>query len=121
MGADNPDNYYQNAQISGKYSYRIIGKRNTVDHISFFTQNGNYGSNGWTGALWEARERRVGAGADGSFEISVSKEPVGKNWLKMEDETTLLMVRQTFSDRFNEVACRAGSDQYHGGSKARGA
>src|SRR5258708_36593392 len=25
MGADNPDNYYQNATISGEYEYRIAG------------------------------------------------------------------------------------------------
>jgi len=26
MGADNPDNHYLNAQISGEYEYRILGK-----------------------------------------------------------------------------------------------
>ena len=46
MGADNPDNHYYNAQISGKYEYRITGKRNTIDYIGFFTRNGNYGTTG---------------------------------------------------------------------------
>ena len=46
MGADNPDNYYFNAQISGKNEYRITGKRNTVHYIGFFTQNGSYGTSG---------------------------------------------------------------------------
>ena len=34
MGADNPDNYYMNAQVSGKYEYSIRGERNTIDYIS---------------------------------------------------------------------------------------
>src|SRR5438309_1719585 len=38
MGADNPDNYYQNAAISGEYEYRIIGRRGTVAYLSFATQ-----------------------------------------------------------------------------------
>ena len=46
MGADNPDNYYFNAQMSGKYEYVLKGKRNTVHYIGFFTQNGNYGTTG---------------------------------------------------------------------------
>ena len=55
MGADNPDNYYLNAQISGNYEYIIRGKRNTIDHISFHTQNGNYGTTGGLapcGRIW---------------------------------------------------------------------
>ncbi len=47
MGADNPDNYYFNAQIDGsKYEYKITGNRNTVHYIGFFTQNGSYGTTG---------------------------------------------------------------------------
>ncbi len=30
IGADNPDNYYQSAAISGRYDYRIRGTRGTV-------------------------------------------------------------------------------------------
>src|SRR5690349_19626238 len=43
MGADNPDNYYQHAAISGQYEYRLIGVRNTVRTLSFATQSGGYG------------------------------------------------------------------------------
>ena len=37
MGADNPDNYYQNAQITGDYEYRITGHRGTVHRLGFYT------------------------------------------------------------------------------------
>jgi len=103
MGADNPDNLYQNAQICGKYKYCVKGKRNSVDYISFHTQNGNYGTTGGLAPCGKIGNQDLLVEPDGSFEITVSKEPSGKNWLKMEDGTTLLMVRQTFSDRFNEV------------------
>jgi hypothetical protein len=33
----------------------------------------------------------------------LSKERKGKNWLKIEDETGMVMVRQTFLNRFEEV------------------
>lgn len=103
MGADNPDNFYQNAQISGNYEYKILGKRNSIDHISFHTQNGNYGTTGGLAFCGKIENSRLVVEPDGSFEISISKEPKGKNWLKLEDTSTLLMVRQTYGDRSSEV------------------
>jgi hypothetical protein len=102
MGADNPDNYYLNAQISGRYEYRITGKRNTVDYISFHTQNGNYGTTGGLAPCGKIEGRALELETDGSFEIHLGPEPKGRNWLKTEPDTSLLMVRQTFADRFSE-------------------
>jgi hypothetical protein len=103
MGADNPDNYYMNAQISGEYDYKIIGVRNTVDHISFHTQNGSYGTTGGLAPCGKLDNAELVIAKDGTFEIFVTKEQQGKNWLKTEPETSLLMVRQTFSDRSAEA------------------
>ena len=97
MGADNPDNYYLNAQVSGEYEYKILGKRNTIDYIGFFTQNGNYGTTGGLAPCGKLEDADLVLEEDGSFEIFVTREPRGKNWLKIEKETSLLMVRQTFS------------------------
>jgi hypothetical protein len=102
MGADNPDNYYLNAQISGACEYKIVGKRNTVDHISFHTQNGNYGSTGGLAPCGKIDNAHLVVEVDGSFEIYLTREPRGKNWLKTEEGTSLVMVRQTFSDRSAE-------------------
>lgn len=102
MGADNPDNYYMNAQISGEYEYKIIGKRNTIDFISFHTQNGSYGSTGGLAPCGKIDDAELVLEEDGSFEIYVTREPQGKNWLKIEAESTLLMVRQTYADRSKE-------------------
>jgi len=103
MGADNPDNYYFNAQISGAYEYKITGKRNTVHYMGFFTQNGSYGTTGGLSPCGVLEGRNLVVENDGSFEIILSKEKKGKNWLKIENETGLVMVRQTFLNRFEEV------------------
>ena len=103
MGADNPDNYYFNAQISGDYEYRVSGNRNTVHYIGFFTQNGNYGTTGGLAPCGQLEGKDLVVEKDGSFEIILSKQKKGKNWLKIEDVTGLFMVRMTFLNRFKEV------------------
>jgi hypothetical protein len=102
MGADNPDNYYLNAQISGSMEYRILGRRNSVNHISFHTQNGGYGTTGGLAPCGKIDNHELVVEEDGSFEIWLSREPKGKNWLKLEEETTMVVVRQTFADRERE-------------------
>jgi hypothetical protein len=102
MGADNPDNFYQNAAISGAHEYRITGRRGTVHYLAFGTQAGHYGQGGGmppTGFL-EASELELGE--DGELEIFLSCTPKPKNWLRMTPETGTLIVRQTFLDRATE-------------------
>lgn len=115
MGADNPDNYYFNAQIDGsKYEYRISGNRNTVHYIGFFTQNGSYGTTGGLAPCGQLEGNDLFIEEDGRFEIILSKEKRGKNWLKIEDETGLVMVRQTFLNRFEEVAAELKIENLNG-------
>jgi hypothetical protein len=102
MGNDNPDNYYQNAPISGRHEYRISGRRGTVHYLGFGTQAGNYGATGslnTTGYL-EAKDLEIAP--DGSFEILVSREKKAGNWLPMTDDSRTLVVRQTRLDREQE-------------------
>src|SRR5690606_19423770 len=46
IGADNPDNYYQHANISGAFEYRIRGERNTIHYLDFGTQSPGVASTG---------------------------------------------------------------------------
>ncbi len=103
LGADNPDNYYFNAQIKGENEYLITGKRNTINYIGFFTQNGSYGTTGGLAPCGSLHGKNLKLESDGSFEIHLSKEPKGKNWLKIEDDTSIVFVRQTFLDRYKEI------------------
>ena len=114
MGADNPDNYYFNAQISGEYEYRITGKRNSVHYLGFFTQNGNYGTTGGLAPCGVLEHTDMVFEDDGSFEIILSKEKKGKNWLKTEDDTGMAMVRQTFFDRHHELAAEVKIERIGG-------
>jgi hypothetical protein len=104
MGADNPDNHYQSAAVSGAYEYRIRGTRGTVHYLGLGTYVGSYGSGGRMGqsGYLEAADMRIEP--DGSFEILAScEERPGANWLRMEPDTSLLIVRQTFEDRTAET------------------
>lgn len=114
MGADNPDNYYFNAQISGDFEYRITGQRNTVHYIGFFTQNGNYGTTGGLAPCGSLEGKDLVVDPDGRFEIIISKERKGQNWLKLEQETGLVIVRQTFLNRFEEVPAELRIENMNG-------
>ena len=105
MGADNPDNFYQNAAVSGAHSYRIFGERGSVHWLEFATQQGHYGQGRGmppTGHL-DAADMQVDA--DGRFEIWCSVEPPadGGNWLPMKPDTGTLIVRQSWLDRDKEI------------------
>jgi hypothetical protein len=102
IGADNPDNYYQHASISGKHEYRITGTRGTIHYLDFATQTSGVASSGNSrqGGHLDASDCEIGP--DGSFEILLSCEAKPGNWLPMTPDTTALIVRQTFLDRDRE-------------------
>jgi hypothetical protein len=102
MGSDNPDNFYQNASISGRYEYRIIGNRGTVRYLAFGTQAGHYGQGGGLPPTGFLEGSALVLDGNGDFEIALSREKRGKNWLPMAENTGLLIVRQTFGDRSSE-------------------
>jgi hypothetical protein len=114
IGADNPDNYYQSAAISGAHEYRLWGTRGTIYYLGFGTYVGRYGGGGRMGqsGYLEGRDLRLGPG--GSFEIVLSCEPRPGNWLRMEPDTSSLIVRQTFRDRATETIADLHIDRLGG-------
>jgi hypothetical protein len=103
IGADNPDNYYQSAAISGRHEYRIRGTRGTVHYLGFGTYVGHYGAGGRMGQSGYLEGRDLRIEPDGRFEILLSCQERTGNWLRMEPETSSLIVRQTFEDRSSET------------------
>lgn len=105
MGADNPDNHYMNAAISGEHEYRIWGKRGTVHYLSFGTQIGHYGKGAGMPPSGFLESSQMKIANDGSFELIVScTKPEGDgNWLPMKPETGTLIVRQTRLDPATET------------------
>jgi hypothetical protein len=102
MGADNPDNYYQNASIDPGYDYRITGTRGTVDYLGFGTVINRYATGGGMKTTGWLDSRQIDIAADGTFEIIVSKTERPGNWLPMGPETNSINIRQTFQDRASE-------------------
>lgn len=103
MGADNPDNYYQNCAISGEYEYRIHGNRGTVAYLAFATQAGHYGQGGGMPPTGMLEASTLALEPNGDFTIVMSCDRRPGNWLPMTKETGLLIVRQTFLDRDTET------------------
>ena len=103
IGADNPDNIYQQAMVRGDREYRIRGKRGTVPYLSIGTKANRYAIDGTMMSTGEIEFADVELGPDGSFEIVVSAKRHPGNWLPMAEDTTFLIIRQTFEDKATQV------------------
>jgi hypothetical protein len=103
IGNDNPDNIYHNSNVSGRYDYRITGTLGTVPYLSFGTKGGGYETKAEMWPTGQIDSRAMKIEPDGSFEILVSREKKPGNWLPMTDETTCMIVRQTFNIREQET------------------
>jgi hypothetical protein len=104
IGADNPDNLYQQIVVRGDRDYRIWGTRGTVPYLSIGSKANRYAIDGTMASTGEIEFDEVKLEDDGSFEIIVSRNPQpGRNWLPMADDTTLLIIRQTFEDKATQT------------------
>lgn len=98
---DNPDNFYQNCVIDGRFEYRIRGHRGTINWFSLGTK----GSSSDPGRMLDTGildSREMSFEPDGSFEILVSCQKQPGNWLPMQPTTRFMVVRQTYGDRSKE-------------------
>ncbi len=102
IGCDNPDSFYQNCRISGEYDYRLWGNRGTVSYLGFGTYYGHYGSSARSGCSGYLEASDLDVAPDGTFEIVLSTEEKPGNWLPMQPDTSMLIVRQNFLDRASE-------------------
>ncbi|MFQ5699152.1 MAG: hypothetical protein ACE5IL_12815 [Myxococcota bacterium] len=119
MGMDNPDNIYLSAPIHGGFRYRVWGTRGSVHYLGFGTQKGSYGGTGTletTGYL-DARDMTIGP--DGRFEIQVSVERQPGNWLPMEPDSRMLIVRQTRGDHASETPGEVSIERIDGPNRPR--
>ncbi len=104
IGADNPDNVYLSAPVRGTASYRITGSRGSIAYVSLGSKANRYAKDGTMMSTGELRNDDIVVGADGSVEIVVSAEPHEGNWLPLAEDSTMVVVRQSFLDRSSEVA-----------------
>jgi hypothetical protein len=89
--------------VSGAKTYRIRGRRGTIHYLSFAAQNQNFAARkSITGGAGHLNDSELDIGPDGSFEIVASRDEQPGNWLRMTDDTSQILVRQTFLDRGTE-------------------
>lgn len=106
IGGDNPDNLYLNATIRGDRTYVISGQRGTVSYLSFGTKANRFAIDGRMASTGELEDSAMDIAPDGTFTVTVSQTPQAGNWLPMQPDTSMLLVRQTFLDRENEEAAQ---------------
>ncbi len=107
IGHDNPDNVYLSSPVSSDYTYRVTGARGSVHFISFNVYNGFIGFDDYdTIRLVSALSTEdLQVEPDGSFEIVLSETepPDAVNWMPLEPDSKLLVVRKLFNDWENET------------------
>lgn len=108
IGADNPDNVYHSAPVRGADTYRITGDRGTIAYTSFGTKANRYAKDGTMPSTGELRNGDLHVEPDGTVEIIVSVErPAGaRNWLPLAEDSTMIVLRESYLDRETEVPGR---------------
>jgi hypothetical protein len=100
IGADNPDNIYWNASISGTSDYRITGKRGSMFYFSIVANAMRYHIDGSAHATGQLLDSDIDWDPDGTVEIIASCTPQpGKNWLRLEPDASVIVLRQSALDR----------------------
>ena len=102
IGADNPDNIYFNATVSGDREYVIRGNRGTVKYLSIASRANRYAIDGTMADTGEIDVNSMDVDADGNFEIVLSQTRQNGNWLPLAADSSMVIVRQTFFDRAKE-------------------
>lgn len=95
-GIPNVDNAYLYTRICGRRTYRLTGNaRGRYFILSMAT--GQHPC--WDYAeIGEADSSRIDSGKDGSFEVLLSAREQPGNWIRLEPDATLLMIRDYFLD-----------------------
>ena len=99
IGGDNPDFVYGQTLISGLYDYRIHGNKNDAFNISFGSYYGGLGSDKGLQCSGNIQLKELSIGADGEFELIVSKNNNQGDWLPIIHETNSILIRQTLLNR----------------------
>lgn len=99
FGMDNPDNHYLGSPVDPRLDYRITGTRGQLSYLSFAAQNQNFANpSAITGGAGHLHGDELDLDADGRFTITASRSSCEGNWLRLGDDSTMVLVRQTRAD-----------------------
>jgi len=99
---EHPDVHYQWAKIRGDRRYRITGQRGDEAYLSFTVHRGVRGScfKQWFDS--HLNHHHLVTDAEGRFEITVSPEREGKNWLRISPDANEIYARAYHLNPANE-------------------
>lgn len=97
---DSPDAIYHTAELSSAYRYEVSGNRGDAEYLGFML----YGRqlNGWNRPAANLSGESMRFNESGNFTIILSKTAPADpelNWLKLEDDIHMVMVRQYYHGR----------------------
>ena len=97
MGGDNPQGLYLSAPINGTDTFRVRGSRGSARWVSMITgRNPAAAAAGlppYGDAIFEPDLR---VESDGTFEVTISPEPHDGNWVRSDEYSNTLLIRQFF-------------------------
>ncbi len=97
---DSPDAVYHTAAISADHRYRIIGNRGEAGYLGFMLYGRSL--NGWNRAADNISSESINFDEQGNFSLLLSREKPADydgDWLALEDDIHMVMVRQYFHER----------------------
>jgi hypothetical protein len=93
---DNPDSIYHQAVIRGDRSYRIRGRKQHQDYISF-TVHAPAPDGGMAGAIQnDVNDRDLDIAADGTFELVLAAAGSGLDGIELRPDAHIVLVRNYF-------------------------
>src|SRR3954464_11482485 len=113
IGADNPDNVYLSAPVRGTNTYRISGTRGSIAYVSFGSKANRYAKDGTMPSTGELGNDDIALGPDGSVDIVLSATPQPGNWLPMADDSTMVVIRQSYLDRTTQAPAENSNELVH--------
>ncbi len=96
---DNADAIYHQARIRGDRSYRVTGRRDREVYISF-TIHAPDPAGGINGPiLADLNDRQFEVDANGNFELILSADERPGNWVKLDPDARIVLVRSYFLEQ----------------------
>ncbi len=96
-GMECPDCIYVGSALTGSETYRLWGKRGSARYVGLQIMSG-------MASTFNALLDDFELGPDGEFEVILSTEPQDGNWVPLEENSTVLVIRHFFYDWEHEVA-----------------
>ncbi|MFK7895237.1 MAG: DUF1214 domain-containing protein [Myxococcota bacterium] len=118
VGWDNPDNLHHNATLRGGYTYRLSGTRGEAHYFSIGVYAGSFAKGG-SRLIAFVDFDTLDFDEDGRFEVVLSAEEHPGNWIRLEPDTTSMMLRQIFWDRSAERPAELELERIDGSGHSR--